>query len=65
MQQFFNNRYVQITALTISLAIVFFLVLWLTFNLVGLGDFPIALELVLAVLGAGVLVYKFFASRIS
>jgi hypothetical protein len=65
MQQFFNNRYVQLAGLTLGLAVLFFLVILVVASAVGLRDFPVGLELVLAVLGAGIIVYKFFARRIS
>ena len=64
MQQFFNNRYVQLAGLTLGLAILFFLVIWVVTSTIGLKDFPVGLEITLAVLGAGIIVYKFFARRI-
>lgn len=59
-----NNRYLQLSALTVGLAAVIYLLLWLIFSLIGLGDFPKGLQLAVAVLGAGLLVYKLFSNRI-
>ncbi|HET7630332.1 MAG TPA: hypothetical protein VFK03_03070 [Candidatus Saccharimonadales bacterium] len=59
-----NNRYVQLTVLAVGLAAVIYLLIWLVVSLIGLDDFPKGLQLAVAVLGAGLLVYKFFASRI-
>lgn len=64
MQQFFNNRYVQLTGLTIGLSLVFFLLIWFVAQMIGLQDFPVMLEVMLSVLGAGILVYKVFSERI-
>ncbi|HET8690350.1 MAG TPA: hypothetical protein VFL81_02850 [Candidatus Saccharimonadales bacterium] len=59
-----NNRYLQLSILTVGLAVVIYLLIWLVFSLIGLSDFPKGLQLAVAVLGAGLLVYKFFADRI-
>lgn len=64
MQQFFNNRYVQLAGLTLGLGALFFGVIWLFCLTVGLQDFPVFLQAILAMLGAGIVVYKFFAQRI-
>lgn len=64
MQQFFRSRYAQIVGLTLGLALTFYLVIWLVMSLVGLADFPQAIQVILALLGAGLVVYKFFAGRI-
>ncbi len=64
MQQFLNNRYVQLAGLTLGLAILFFLVIWVVSSVIGLKGFPLGLEVVVAVLGAGIIVYKFFSNRI-
>lgn len=64
MQQFFSNRYVQLALLTLGLGTLFFIVIWLIFGLIGLNDAPLGLVAAAAYLGAGVLVAKFFASRI-
>ncbi|HAC55861.1 TPA: hypothetical protein DCF80_00020 [Candidatus Saccharibacteria bacterium] len=62
--EFFNNRYVQLALLTLGIGLVFWALLWMVFYLVGLEDFPIGLQLAIAFLGAGLLVYKFFSNRI-
>lgn len=64
MQQFLNNRYVRLTGLTLGLGALFFALIWLVTTTLGLKDFPVPLEAVLALLGAGVLVYKFLSQRI-
>jgi hypothetical protein len=64
MQQFFNNKYVQLTGLTIGIGILFFALIWLVCMTVGLKDFPVALQFILAFLGSGAVVYKFFSQRI-
>lgn len=64
MQQLFNNRYVQLAGLTLGLAALFFAIIWLVATTLGLKDFPVEVELLLAVLGAGIIVYKFFASKV-
>ena len=64
MEQFFNNRYVQLAGLTLGLSALFFGVIWLIVTTIGHIDFPVPLEAVLAVLGAGAVVYKFFAQRV-
>jgi len=58
-----NNRYVQLGALTLGLAILFWLILFLVFGLLHV-NLPIGLEILLAVLGAGLIVYKFFSQRV-
>ena len=58
-----NNRYVQLGALTLGLAILFWLILFLVFGLLHV-NLPIGLEVLLAVLGAGLIVYKFFSQRV-
>lgn len=65
MQQFFNNRYVQLTGLTIVVGTLFFLMIWLVSSVIGLDQFPVALQAVLAFLAAGIVVYKFFSQRIA
>jgi hypothetical protein len=64
MQQFFSNRYVQLAALTLGLGLLFFLILWLVFTLIGINDAPLGLTALASFLGAGVLVAKFFAGRV-
>lgn len=65
MQQFFNNRYVRLAGLTIGLAVLFFVIIRLVANSIGLQDFPVSLELVLAAFGAGLIVYRFFSRYIA
>jgi len=55
---------VQLALLTLGIGLVFWALLWMVFYLVGLEDFPIGLQLAIAFLGAGLLVYKFFSNRI-
>lgn len=63
MQQLFNNRYTRLALLTAGLSALFFAILWLIAQIIGLKDFPVELEILVSVLGAGVVVYKFFAFR--
>jgi len=62
--EFFNNRYFQLGLLTLGLGLLFWALFWLVLMLVGLSDFPVAIQLTISFLGAGVLVYKFFSDRI-
>lgn len=62
--QFFQNRYVQLGLLTLGLGLLFWALFWLILAALGLQDFPVVLQATAAFLGAGVLVAKFFASRI-
>lgn len=64
MQQLFNNRYVRLAGLTLGVAALLFAVIWLFCLIVGLNEFPIGLQVTLALLAAGVLVYKFLAQRV-
>jgi hypothetical protein len=64
MQQFLNNRYVRLGGLTLGVGTLFFLLIWLVMTTIGLKDFPVGLEAMLAFLGAGVLVYKFLSQRV-
>lgn len=64
MQQLRNNRYVRMAVLGIALATAFYLIIWLTLSIVGMADFPQFIQLMLAILGAGLVVYKFFSYRI-
>lgn len=65
MQQFFNNRYTQLAVLTVVLSSLFFAVIWLVAQNIGLRDFPVTLEIMLSVLGAGFVVYKYLSRRIA
>ena len=62
--EFLNNRYVQLGLLTLGLGLLFWAIFWLILRALGLGDFPMMLQVSVAFLGAGLLVYKFFANRI-
>lgn len=64
MQQFLNNRYVRLSLLTLGLGTLFYLIIWLIVGLLGMNDFPHAFIFLLSGLGAGLLVYKVFASRV-
>lgn len=59
-----NNRITQLTLLTLGLGLLFWAIFWLVLRSIGLGDFPVFLQLSVAFLGAGLIVYKFFAGRI-
>ena len=65
MQQFLNNRYVRLTGLTVGIAALLYSLIWIVLITVGLEDFPQFLQISLSVLGASVLVYKFFSQRIA
>lgn len=65
MQQFFNNRYVRMAGLTLGLALMFYVIIWLVFSIVGLKDFPQGIQVMFALLAAGLVVYKFLAGRIA
>lgn len=60
----FNNRYVQLSLLTLGLGLLLWALFWLGLRALGLHDFPVMLQLAVAFLGAGLIVAKFFASRI-
>ena len=62
--EFLNNRYVQLGLLTLGLGLLFWAIFWLILRALGLSDFPTMLQVSVAFLGAGLLVYKFFANRI-
>lgn len=62
--QIWQNRYFQLGLLTVGLAVVFYLLCLFLFPLLHLGDFPKELLGMFSVLGAGLVVYKFFAGRI-
>ncbi len=64
MNDFFGNRYVQLTMLTLGLGLVFWVIIWLILFTIGMHDFPVMLEVAVSFLGAGLLVSKFFAGRI-
>lgn len=58
-----DNRYVRLGMLTFGLAVLFYLILFLIFGALHV-DFPFGLQIMLAVLGASVVVYKLFSQRI-
>lgn len=60
-----TNRYVRLSLLTLLLAALIYTIIFIVFSLIGLGDFPQFLRITISVLGAGLLVYKFFAQRIA
>lgn len=62
--EFMQNRYVRLTALTILIGVMFWVIIWITLMLAGLNDFPVFLQMAISFLGAGLLVYKFFAPRV-
>ena len=62
--ELFNNRYVQLGLLTLGLGLLFWAVFWLVLGALGLRDFPVMLQVSVAFLGAGLLVYKFLAGRV-
>lgn len=62
--ELFNNRYVQLGLLTLGLGLLFWAVFWLVLRVLGLQDFPVMLQITVAFLGAGLLVYKFLAGRV-
>lgn len=59
-----QNRYVKLTLLTIGLAAIFYIVLYLLFMMLGL-NLPAGLQLMVAVLAAGYIVYQYFSQRIA
>ncbi len=63
MNQFMNNRYVQLSGLTLGLAILFGMILWMIFYLLKV-PFPVEMLVMMSVLGAIGIVWKFFSWRI-
>lgn len=64
MQEFLTNYYVKLTLLTALLAVLFYIIITLFVNAVGLDNFSNFLRIMIAVLGAGLIVYKFFSGRV-
>jgi hypothetical protein len=64
MQQFLNNRYVRLTALTVGIGVLFYIIIWLIVWIIGLKDFSPFLIFLLSALGAGLVVYKFLSRRV-
>lgn len=65
MNEFLSNRYVRLGLLTLLVAALIYTLLFILFKFVGLDSFPQFLRITISLLGAGLLVYKFFAQRIS
>lgn len=61
---FLNNRYVQLSLLTLGIGLLLWALFWLGLHALGLDDFPLMLQLAVSFLGAGLLVTKFFSNRI-
>jgi hypothetical protein len=62
--QLFENRYVQLTLLTVGIGLLLWAIVWLVLMVIGIEDFPAFLQFALAFLAAGLLVTKFFSGRI-
>lgn len=64
MQEFFTNHYVRLLLLTLILSLLFYIIISLFIGAVGIEGFSNFLRVMISVLGAGLLVYKFFADRV-
>ena len=64
MNQFMNNRYVQIAGLILGLAILIYMLLWMLFALAGIRDVPSFVPVVVSLGVAIWIVWKFYARRI-
>ena len=64
MQQLLGNRYFRMATLTARVALILSLFLWLLFSLLGWRDFPALLVVGLAVLGAGLIVYRYISHKL-
>lgn len=64
MNQFFSNRYVQLSLLTLFIAALIYGLLVVLSSFAGF-EFPQFFLIVISLGGAGLLVYKFFASRLN
>lgn len=64
MNQFMNNRYVQITGLILGLAILIYMLLWMLLALAGIRDVPSFVPVVVSLGVAIWVVWKFYARRI-
>lgn len=62
--QVFENRYVQLSLLTIGIGLVFWAIIWIILGAVGIHDFPVGLQLAASFLGAGLIVYKYLSDRV-
>ena len=59
MQDFFGNRYVKSAILTVVIAAAFLLIVNLVFMALG-WTLPLGMQIILCLLAAGYLVYRFF-----
>lgn len=59
----FDNRYVKLSILTLAIAVVIYIVIWLVGYVTGVY-LPSGLAIMLSLLGAGYVVYQFFAQHI-
>lgn len=59
-----NNRYTKLTLLTLGIGTLLWVIFWLILMSLGINDFPVALQMAAAYLGASLLVYKYLANRI-
>lgn len=62
--EIFSNRHVRLILLTLGLGLLLWAVIWSILSVVGLRDFPVGLQVALAFLGSGLLVYKVFSNRV-
>lgn len=65
MNDFFSNKYTRLAMLTLGLAVLFYLVIWMIMSIVGVDFLPPFLHFMISILGAGILVAKYFAFRIA
>lgn len=63
MDQFLNNRYVQLGGLVAGLSLVFFMMLWLVFYILKF-DIPLFIPALISIGSAIWLVWKFLAYKI-
>jgi|GEM_PF-1535072 hypothetical protein len=63
MDSFMNNRFVQITGLTLGLALLIYIFLWIFFMLIRISV-DAGVQTVVSLLGAIFIVWKFYAWRI-
>lgn len=65
MQQFFENRYVQLALLTLVIGTAFWALFWLVLFVLNIHDFPLMLQVAVGYLGAGIIVAKYLSNRIA
>ena len=63
-KRFFNSRPFKLVLITLGIALVLYLLLMFIFPLINVYDFPPFLHWFFSLLGAGLIVYKFFMGRI-